>query len=82
MLRMRGGLPNSVPLIGAAGAVIAVACCAGLSLMGTILGGLALAAMLGAAGGVLLAAGAFAAAVLALRGRRRRECAATRRATR
>ena len=74
---MRGS-PDSVPLLGAAGAVIAVACCAGLPLVATIVGGLTLGAVVGLAGGVLLAGGALAGVVLVLRGRRRRGCAATK----
>ena len=74
---MPGGR-NSVPLIGVAGAVIAMGCCAGLPLVGTILGGLTLAAVLGVAGGILLAAGVLAGAVLVFRGRRRRERATRR----
>jgi hypothetical protein len=78
---MRGG-PDSVPLIGVAGAVVAVACCAGLPLVATILGGLTLAAVVGVAGGVLLAAGALAGVAVVLCGRRNRECGATKRVTR
>ena len=55
---------DSRTLLGAAGAVIAVACCAGLPALGTIVGGLTLAAVLGVAGGVALVAGALAAVVL------------------
>jgi hypothetical protein len=66
---------DSRTLLGAAGAVIAVACCAGLPALGTIVGGLTVAAVLGVAGGVALAAGALAAVVLLLRARRRRACA-------
>ena len=72
------GRRDSVPLIGAAGAVVAVACCAGLPLVGTIVGGLTLAAVIGVAGGVLLAAGVLAAVVLVLRGKRRRRTATNR----
>ena len=72
------GAPGSVPMLGAAGAVIAVACCAGLPLVATIVGGLTLGAVVGVAGGVLLAGGALAGVVLVLRGRRRRGCAATK----
>lgn len=77
-MRMRGGRPDGVPLLGVAGALLAVACCAGLPLAGTILGGLTLAAVLGVAGGILLVAGVLAAALLVLRGRRRRGRASPR----
>ena len=45
---------------------------AGLPLIATLLGGLALGAVLGIAGGVLVAAALLAGAVLVFRGRRRR----------
>jgi protein involved in polysaccharide export with SLBB domain len=67
--------PGSVPLLSAAGALLAVGCCAGLPLLGSVLGGLTIAALVGAAGGVLLTAGVAAGAVLLIRGRRRRACA-------
>ena len=71
---MRGGRVDSLPVLGAAGALVAIACCAGLPLIGTILGGLTLAAVLGVAGGVVLAVGVVAAAVVVMRGMRRRQC--------
>lgn len=71
---MRGDRVDSLPVFGAAGALVAVACCAGLPLIGTILGGATLAAVLGGAGGIVLAVGVLAAAVVVMRGRRRRQC--------
>lgn len=65
---------DSLPGLGAAGALVAIACCAGLPLIGTILGGLTLAAVLGVAGGVVLVVGVVAAAVVLMRGRRRGDC--------
>ena len=74
---MRRDRLDSLPIVGAAGALVAVACCAGLPLLGTILGGLKLAAVLGVAGGVVLVVAILAAAVVMLRARRRRCCSPT-----
>ncbi|MDE3133201.1 MAG: hypothetical protein KGL15_03960 [Acidobacteriota bacterium] len=63
-----------MPVLGAAGALVAIAGWAGLPPTGTILGGLTLAAVLGVAGGLVLAVGVGAAAVVVLRGRRGRRC--------
>ena len=83
VLTVRGGPPGSVPLIGAAGALIVVACCAGLPLVGAVLGGLTLAAVLGVAGGVLMAGAAIAGALLLLRARRQgARSSATKKVTR
>lgn len=70
---MRGGRIDDIPLIGAA---VAVGCCAGLPLIASVLGGLTIAAVIGVAGGALLAAAALAIGVLVLRARRHRNCAA------
>jgi hypothetical protein len=72
-----GKRSDSLPLLGAAGAMVAVGCCALLSALGAILGGLTVAAMIGVAGGVLVAV-VLAAAVLLWRTRRRRACATPR----
>jgi len=62
------------PLLGAAGALLAVACCAGLPALGAIVGGLTVAAVIGISTGALLAAAVVALAVLIWRGRRPRAC--------
>jgi hypothetical protein len=59
-------------LAGLAGAVMAVACCAGLPALSAVVGGLTLAAVFGVAGGVLLAGALFAGVVLVFGPRRRR----------
>jgi hypothetical protein len=69
---MRRGVMEGLPI--AAVAVVGVVCCAGLPALATVLGGLALGAVLGVAGGVLVLAGLIAAAVLLVRMRRRRRC--------
>ena len=69
---MRGDRLDSLPVIGAASALVAVACCAGLPLLGTLLGGLTLAAVLGVAGGIVLVIAVLAAALIVPRARRRR----------
>lgn len=63
---------HSIPLVGVAGGLLAVACCAGLPLVGTIVGGLTVAGVIGVAGGLLLATTGLAVAALAVRSRRRR----------
>lgn len=68
---MRDGDRDSLPVVGAADALAAVACYAGLPLVGALVGGLALAGLLGLAGGIPLIAAAVAAARVVLRGRRR-----------
>lgn len=73
---MRAGRFDSIPLLGAGGAIIAVACCAGLPLLGSIFGGLTTAVAIGVASGGVLVAAAIAIAVLAVRAGRRRNCAA------
>jgi hypothetical protein len=71
---MRGDRSYPFPLLGAAGALLAAACCAGLPALGAIAGGLTVAAVIGISGGVLLAAVVVALAVLTWRGRRRGAC--------
>ena len=71
---MRGDRSYPFPLLGAAGALLAVACCAGLPALGAIVGGLTVAAVIGISGGTLLAAAVVSLAVLMWRGRRRRAC--------
>jgi hypothetical protein len=51
---------------------LAVICCAGVPLVGGLLGGLTLVAVLGVSGGLLAALAIAVAAVLAIRTRRRR----------
>ena len=71
---MRRDRSYPFPLLGAAGALLAVACCAGLPALGAIVGGLTVAAMIGISSGVLLAAAVVACAVLVWRGHHRRAC--------
>ena len=71
---MRGDRSYPFPLLGAAGALLAVACCAGLPALGAIAGGLTVAAVIGVSGGLLLAAVVVGLAALTARGRRRRAC--------
>jgi hypothetical protein len=71
---MRGDRSYPFPLFGAAGALLAVACCAGLPALGAIVGGLTVAAVIGISTGALLAAAVVALAVLIWRGRRPRAC--------
>ena len=72
------GSPDGEPRRGATGAVllgvgvVAVLCCAGLPLVASIVGALTVAGVLGVGAGVLIAAGAVSAGVLALRSYRRR----------
>ena len=70
------------PLLGVAGALLAVACCAGLPALGAIVGGLTVAAVIGISTGALLAAAVVALVVLIWRGRRRRACEGPRGARR
>jgi hypothetical protein len=72
VLSVRGERSDRLPLLGAAGALIAVACCAGLPAIGAVLGGLTVAAVIGIAGGVLVAAATLAAGALLWQARRRR----------
>jgi hypothetical protein len=69
---MRGDRSYPFPLLRAAGALVAVACCAGLPALVAIAGGLTLAAVIGIAGAMLLAAVVAAIAALMWGGRRRR----------
>jgi hypothetical protein len=69
---MGGRSADSSALVGVAGWLLPVACCAGVPLVGTIVGGLTVAAAIGVAGGLLLATSALAVAVLAFRTRNRR----------
>jgi len=71
---VRGDRSYPFPLLGAAGALLAVACCAGLPALGAIVGGLTVAAVIGISTGALLAAAVVALAVLIWRGRRPRAC--------
>ena len=79
---MGGGRSYPFPLLGAAGALLAVACCAGLPALGAIVGGLTVAAVIGISTGALLAAAVVALVVLIWRGRRRRACEGPRGARR
>lgn len=69
---MRDDRSDSIPLLGPAGALLAIGCCAGLPLLGSVLGGLTVAAVLGIASGMLLIAGVVGAVALLIRVRRRR----------
>jgi hypothetical protein len=69
---MRRGRTDPLSLLAAAGALIAVGCCAGLPAIGATLVGLTAAAMIGIASGGLLAAAAVAGGMLAWRAHRRR----------
>jgi hypothetical protein len=69
---MRGYRSHPFPPLGAAGALLAAACCAALPALGAIAGGLTVAARIGISGGVLLAVVVVALAALTARGRRRR----------
>jgi hypothetical protein len=69
---MGGRGSDSISLVGVAGGLVAVACCAGLPLVTTIVGGLTIAVVVGVAGGLLLAAAVLAVAVVGFRARRRR----------
>ena len=71
---MRGDRSYPIPLLGVAGALLAVACCAGLPALGAIVGALTFAAVIVISGGVALAAAVAALVVLIWRGRRRRAC--------
>ena len=71
---MRGERSYPFPLLGAAGALLVVACCAGLPALAAIVGGLTVAAVIRISTGALLAAAVAALAVLIWRGRRRRAC--------
>jgi hypothetical protein len=68
---MRHDHSSAAPLLGAAGVVIALACCAGLTLGGTFLGGMTAAAPFGVASGVLASGAALAGGVLVVRALRR-----------
>jgi hypothetical protein len=76
---VRGDRSYPFPLLGAAGALLAVACCAGLPALGAIVGGLTVAAVIGISTGALLAALVVSLAVLIWRGRRRRACEGSKR---
>ena len=67
---MRRAMADGVPA--AAVAVVAVVCCAGPPALATLFGGVALGAVLGVAGGVVITAALLGAAMVALRVRRRR----------
>lgn len=69
MLSIRRAAADGLPL--AAVAVTGVVCCAGLPALATLLGGLALAAVLCLAGGLLLIAALAVGALVFLRARRR-----------
>ena len=79
---MRGERSYPFPLLGAAGALLVVACCAGLPTLAAIVGGLTVAAVIRISTGALLAAAVAALAVLIWRGRRRRACEGPRGARR
>lgn len=64
---------HRLPLLGAAGAGVAIACCAGLPALAGVLGGVGVAALLGVGGGIVLL-GAAAGAIVLWRLRRRRAC--------
>jgi Flp pilus assembly protein TadB len=69
---MRGDRSESIPMLGPASALLAIGCCAGLPLLGSILGGLTIAAVIGAGGGIALVAVVVAAVALLIRVVRRR----------
>jgi hypothetical protein len=71
---MRGDRSYPFPLFGAVGALLAVACCAGLPALGAIAGGLTVVAVIGISTGTLLAAAVVAVAALIWRRRHRRAC--------
>jgi hypothetical protein len=73
---VRGHRAYPFPLLGAAGALLAVGCCAGLPALGAIVGGPSVAAVIGIGGGVVLAPVMLGVVALVWRGRRRRDCAA------
>jgi hypothetical protein len=66
--------PTAVSVV----ALLAVVCCAGLPLIGT-LGGIALAVLLGVAGGLVVVAALTAAILIVVRARRRRVAPRTHR---
>lgn len=68
----RGGATGMVAGIGLA--AFAVLCCAGLPLVGGLIGGLTLAGVLGIGAGVLIAAATVCVAVVVVRARRERAC--------
>ncbi len=53
-------------------AVLGIVCCAALPLIGTLVGGIALAVFLGVAGGIVVLAALIASVVVVMRPRRRR----------
>lgn len=61
----------SGPALGVAAGALAVICCAGLSAIGALVGGITIAAVIGVAGGVLALAALGGGAILLLRARRR-----------
>jgi hypothetical protein len=69
---MDGTRGDRLTVAGTVGALIAVACCAGLPAAVALLGGLTVAAFVGALAGVLALAGLIAVIALATRARRRR----------
>jgi len=69
------------PLLGAAGALLAVACCADLPALGAIVGGVTVAAVIGTSTGALLAAAVVALVMIIWRGRLRRACEGPKRDT-
>jgi hypothetical protein len=71
---VRGDRSYPFPLFGAAGALLAVACCAGVPALAAIVGGLTVAAVIGISTGALLAAAVVTLAVLIWPARRRRAC--------
>jgi zinc transporter ZupT len=71
---VRGDRSYPFALLVAAGALVAVGCCAGLPALGAIVGGLTVAGAIGISGGALLAAVVLTLAVLIWQGRRRRAC--------
>jgi hypothetical protein len=72
---------DGVTVAAAVGAVIGVACCAGLPAIAAVLGGLTVAAVLGLAGGIPAVCAFVAAIVLVARARRRRACSRPRERT-
>lgn len=78
---MRGAPDRGAGLLTlAVGGVLAVLCCAGLPLLGTLAGSLALSALLGGGAALLTALLLIAVVVVRLR-RRRRDCHANGRGT-
>jgi hypothetical protein len=62
----------SGPALGIAAGAVAVVCCAGVPAIGALVGGITIAAVIGAAAGVLALAALLSGATVLVRARRRR----------